>query len=456
MAEDEKGKLNLGNLAKIRAIGVSMWKDIPNSPFFEFGDEPQIVKRMEENLVKISKLLEEVGTVYTLKTSHAQKNLYYDVVSAFDELKKFIKDVHDKTTPHSVNDTMQLKTLLSQFDQNLVVLAKDEEAGFSTTHSPQGDDKNSLSVAPKPVLTEKLLSKNQQPVDVDIVILTVLESEYTSVYNQLRSLRDWPGTPRDPNIYAWKTGTIFSKTHHSTYQVAVGMTGKAGNNQSALAVSDAIKNWEPRYIFFCGVAGGLMDFEKAARDKNMKIDIHLGDVVIAEVIHGYEYGKIDTDFDPRNDWTYHTDQGLWTKAIAYKTSSSWQKRIKLTSPQPYKPKILEGEVASGDKVVDNPTNSFFASVIRKWPKAKAVEMEGAGVGAAINQARDAGKVIGWMMIRGISDIPRPPDSIELLPTWEGERGTSERDNWKPYAAEVAAAFTVGMIAQGLPVPPKKS
>jgi nucleoside phosphorylase len=178
--------------------------------------------------------------------------------------------------------------------------------------------------------------------------------------------------------------------------------------------------------------------------------------VIGDVIHGYEYGKIEGSFHPRDDWTYTPDRGLLTTAMAYKTSSAWRKRIELAPPKKHQPTILLGQVASGDKVVDDPTNAFFASVYQKWPKTKAVEMEGAGVAAAITQARDGGKVVGFLMIRGISDIPRPHQINSASDTSEGQRGTQERDNWKPYAAEVAAAVTVGLIAEGLPVPPREN
>jgi nucleoside phosphorylase len=146
-----------------------------------------------------------------------------------------------------------------------------------------------------------------------------------------------------------------------------------------------------------------------------------GDVVISDVIHGYEYGKVEADFWPRDDWTYKTDLGLLTGALEFALRPDWQSRIQIQPPLGCSPKIVKGEVASGDKVIDNPTNDFFKAVLEHWPKVVAVEMEGAGVGAAIEQAQALGHAPGFMMIRGISDVPRPPR--------EGEtRGTSERDN----------------------------
>jgi hypothetical protein len=79
-----------------------------------------------------------------------------------------------------------------------------------------------------------------------------------------------------------------------------------------------------------------------------------------------------------------------------------------------------------------------------WPKIKAVEMEGAGATAAIEQASSLGISTGFMMVRGISDLPLAKGK---------ERGGEERDAWKVYASDVAAAFTIGFIADGLPMPP---
>lgn len=265
---------------------------------------------------------------------------------------------------------------------------------------------------------------------IDVVILTVLPQEYKAVCDQFEQLHPLPGMSGAPNIYAWKTGTVSCSSLGGAYTVSIGMMGRAGTPQSALATVEAIQRWKPRYIFFVGIAGGLSKLDK-------------GDVVISDVIHGFEYGKIEAVFLPRDDWTYRTDLGLLNGANDYALSPDWQSRVRIQPPSAYSPKIVAGEVASGDKVIDDPTNAFFEAILKRWPKVVAVEMEGAGVGAAIEQAQALGHAPGFMMIRGISDVPRPPQTGET-------RGTTERDNWKPYASATAAAFTVGLIAHGLP------
>ena len=191
-------------------------------------------------------------------------------------------------------------------------------------------------------------------------------------------------------------------------------------------------------IIFSGIAGGLPDPEE--RDARPK----LGDVVIADVIYGYEYGKIKEKFHPRGNWTYRTDQALLTGASAFVLRNGWRERIESKPPIECVPEAISGEVASGDQVVDDPSNEFFAEVLKRWPKITAVEMEGAGVASAIEQAQSLGIPTGFMMIRGISDLPRAEGNV---------RGTKERDAWKTYASDVAASFIVGWIADGLPVRP---
>jgi len=86
------------------------------------------------------------------------------------------------------------------------------------------------------------------------------------------------------------------------------MTGRAGNNQSALATADAIARWKPRHIFFVGIAGG---FDLGGLQK--------GDVVVADLIYGYQYGKLENQFLPRNDSMYRTDLALMNAATAFYT-----------------------------------------------------------------------------------------------------------------------------------------
>ncbi|MBL8151301.1 MAG: hypothetical protein JNN15_15365, partial [Blastocatellia bacterium] len=88
-----------------------------------------------------------------------------------------------------------------------------------------------------------------------------------------------------------------------------------------------------------------------------------------------------------------------------------------------------------------------------FPKAIAVEMEGLGAANAIEVATAKDKTVHFLMIRGISDLPRPEEQVEEN---RPKQGTDERDAWKKYASETAAAFTASFIKSGLPKPPRNN
>jgi nucleoside phosphorylase len=188
----------------------------------------------------------------------------------------------------------------------------------------------------------------------------------------------------------------------------------------------SVSLWRPNYLVFSGIAGGLPETGLKKRD-----------VIIADCIYGYEYGKIEKEFKPRGNWTYKTDQGLLTGAIAYSSRGKWHDRIKAKPPTKCAPEVTCGEIASGEKMIDDPTNEFFIQVLKMWPKIKAVEMEGAGIGSVIEHAQSLKILVGFVVIRAISDLPRPKGE------GDNSRGTKERDAWKAYASDAAAAFTIG-------------
>jgi len=275
------------------------------------------------------------------------------------------------------------------------------------------------------------------PLTVDVAILTTLPEEYHAVRRKLHDPRTASKGKDQPNLFAEMTGMVLYQQSGQSYRILLAMIGRAGTVNSALAVEQLVRRWEPRYVFMVGIAGGL------------HCDgLSIGDIVISNTIYGYEYGKIDKQFIPRPNWVFAADIGLFTSISAFaELSPAWQETIDAERPLPGVPRVVSGNVASGDKVVDNPNNNFFRQVLANYPKTIAVEMEGAGAAQAIQNLRDAGIRVGFLMVRGISDMPREENVTD------GENGQKERDRWKPYAAASAAAFLVAYIASGLPLSP---
>ena len=125
----------------------------------------------------------------------------------------------------------------------------------------------------------------------------------------------------------------------------------------------------------------------------------------------------------------------------------WWHAVKVQAPsgKENRPAIKVGAVGSGNKVIDNRGSAFTRAILAKWPKLMAVEMEGAGAALEILRATGKGTIVGFGMIRGISDMPR--DSGESADTQ-----TEERDQWKKYASHAAACLSVRLVQSRWPVP----
>ena len=272
----------------------------------------------------------------------------------------------------------------------------------------------------------------------DIAIVTVLREEYDAMLAQLDSHRFEPGNHLNPNLFAWEHGIITSQK--GEYKITVAFAGQPGNLSGFAATLRTVEKWRPRYVLLVGIAGGLLPENKLSK----------GDVVVSSIIRGYEYGKLGKQFTPRDDLTYHVDGPLLKCALSL--APDWARAVECAPPVAIAPpKACQGEIASGDKVVDDMDNKFFAQVLDHWPRCAAVEMEGAGAACAIQEAQQNGFNAGFLMIRGISDIPRKPGAPVVDAS--SQTHTQERDVWKRYASATAAAFVGSLIRNRWPIGP---
>lgn len=288
-------------------------------------------------------------------------------------------------------------------------------------------------------------SASPLPSQVDIAIVTILPEEYEAVKRRLKNVRRDPGTNDQPNQYAWVVGEI-EAAQGGTYQVVLAMTLHPGNTSGSLGTSKTIARWRPRYVLLVGIAGGLP-----------REQLGLGDVVVSRQIVSYEYGKVEHNaFNPRPDFVYQLDGPLLRNALSLR-EAKWRSKLGCRpGTDGGKSKVLVGMVGAGEKVIDDRGADFFSAVEREFPKLLAVEMEGAGAAAAIQEARDEGRTVGFLMIRGISDMPPDKKTGLKKPAAAKKKDSpavSDRDQWKAYAARAAASFAVYFISQAWPLPP---
>jgi nucleoside phosphorylase len=193
-----------------------------------------------------------------------------------------------------------------------------------------------------------------------------------------------------------------------------------GEISAATAATDAITLWNPRFVLMVGIAGGIP-----------QDDLDLGDVVVADQVVGYEYGKV-TDHESKpyeikpRDRVYPAS-ALLLERVRNFWDDSWTQQVNVPRPDNAAratSKLFIGPIASGNKVIAS--TEFRQQLTTRWPKLVAVEMEAEGVFAAVF---DRPQIRGTLVIRGISDMADERKS----------------DDWQEYAADVAAAFAVSFL-----------
>jgi nucleoside phosphorylase len=213
------------------------------------------------------------------------------------------------------------------------------------------------------------------------------------------------------------------------------MATRAGTTAGLLAVSNTLDAFDVKAVIVVGVAGGLGPAS-------------IGDIVVADRVIGYEYGKQDGTFIPRDDWILRADGAIVNAAKALKGDPGWWR----AAGNGQAPAIHIGAIASGEKVVDDVEAPGFKPVLERWPKLIAVEMEGYGALEAIYDAREKDRGVSFGMIRGISDLPRRGRSA--APAGGESAQTLERDSSKPLASRNAARVASHIVRTAWPRPPR--
>ncbi|MBZ5613807.1 MAG: tetratricopeptide repeat protein, partial [Acidobacteriia bacterium] len=263
-----------------------------------------------------------------------------------------------------------------------------------------------------------------QLTETDIAIIAPTGIEWLGVLEQISN-----AAPVDDVPLPMKAGTI---GRHSVLCCASGK----GQEETASAATLVLERAKPFWVFLVGIAGGFP-----------QQGVSRGDVIVAHVIHSFDYGKlVGGTFKRRPENDINCDRSLlaWAEiAAADLRGQDWRHLIREIRPDQGDPagfKVhVDCYVASSNKVVDDPDHAFYANVASAFPEIHAVEMEGIGAGASARLAQSE-RAVGFLMIRGISDEP----GTSVL-------AKEQRAQWKRYAVATAAAFTRTLIER---LPPK--
>jgi nucleoside phosphorylase len=289
---------------------------------------------------------------------------------------------------------------------------------------------------------------------IDLLILAPTANEYYAITGQFGDLGiELPVTHECPA----RECLIKITAAFAPFLIIVVCMEKMGRVNGALMAYQEIRRWRPENILLTGIAGGI----EANGAK-------LGDIIIVNKVIDYELQKISEQklppapiaaqsnplgppkvektknlTDSRNFYYdhYEFNDFLVRCAINIARDGRWLELLPsgITRPESGIPKChTEADkyvVLCGDKVIASRT--ILKQPLSAYPKAIAVEMEGAGVGAAVKMQ---GLGVRYLMIRAISDLANRNNAVGL--TLEEE---SIKDHWRRYACHVAGAFTRAFV-----------
>ncbi len=243
-----------------------------------------------------------------------------------------------------------------------------------------------------------------------IVIQTALTIEQQAVVSKLSNVAIYEH-PESKTQY--KVGNYISNV--SKLQIVVGRTNQTNIN-AAIETERVIQHFNPSYIFFIGVAGGLKD-------------VTIGDIVIGTDVYGYEKGKSINEFLSRPKFAFSSYE-LEMKAVDFSTSEEWKDKSASIINHKFQKMIsvYSGTIASGDKVVAKLNSELYNFLKTNCSHALAVEMEGLGFLEACRPY----PLIKSLLIRGISDL------ID-------KKAVSDKNGTQLYASNNATEFLFGFI-----------
>lgn len=270
---------------------------------------------------------------------------------------------------------------------------------------------------------------------VDVAFVVALREEFRQLHPWLRDCA--AVEVGDRQYYRARVGRDGAHSAVATF------IGDMGPVPAAAVSSVLIEKWKPRYVVLVGIGGSLSK------------DVHLGDVVVATQVDSYlDSGKAIDDEGAfellPSGAVFRADRKLvslvrnleFTQPAVF---GEWQRRCRdgyegnhnlaATGSLMRETQLHDGFIASGPIV--GASDAFRRWLLRRDRAYKAVEMEGAGVLWAAEQAWQPPRTL---VVRGISDRA-DPNKAELDDVGRGAI--------RAWAMQNAVAFVWALLDGGM-------
>jgi nucleoside phosphorylase len=237
-----------------------------------------------------------------------------------------------------------------------------------------------------------------------VLVMCALQQEFDAVVQRLEKAETLPSDYAEGGANV-AIGVLQSRTGDEVI-VAASLLPRMGNIAAALATLDAIDSVRPYCAVLTGIAAGVRG------------EVELGDVVVPEVIVGYEAMKVEPGGDRFHGSMVETDQPMIARVKGWDGTAAWKRkwggeRREISSNGSGESTaenlaVVFDALASGEKVLADAERAQRLRELHR--KVVAIEMEAAGFSAACLRRR-----IPFLVMKSISDFADPAKDDRLHP-----------------------------------------
>ncbi|XP_046864243.1 5'-methylthioadenosine/S-adenosylhomocysteine nucleosidase-like isoform X3 [Xenia sp. Carnegie-2017] len=284
-----------------------------------------------------------------------------------------------------------------------------DESGSNNNNIPSPPKLNIKLPSFRNIGTERIdWSYFESELPTDLLLVTAVDCEFLSCYYYMENIkRTWYHGLGDVDFGNFGNG-----------QVKVALVqcnqGAAGAGAALDVVKDAVNILKPKAVACVGCCG-MVNPKKAK----------LGDVLISTKLATYASKKISADGE--EEW-----RGIQTNVsknmgdLIRSADRGWDPPVEDERDKESVTVHKHSVMLSGPELVNNLERR--QTLLKKFPEAIALEMEGEGLYTA---AYSAG--IEWVVVKGISDLAN------------GSKGNEGDAKWQPFACAMAASVVHNMF-----------
>jgi hypothetical protein len=276
------------------------------------------------------------------------------------------------------------------------------------------------------------LERAEVGIQIDIFILATDRTTVDEVLDRLQGVENVPALAAGQTT--WSRGHLKGTRDGSLYSIVVGQIDRLDDMTTKMIMQNAARVWRPRYVLILGTAPAVA------------YDEPLGAVGLVTLVCGFDLDRYEASQDSGE--CHRSDAGLFTAALSI--AGDWEATAKTRTSRSGCPaaRVLKLATLSGNREIGPGFVAAATKLSEDLHRGLLMEREGILVATAVQRLRHKTERIGFLMIRGVSEVRRPG-------IWrDAELGAVEQEQQRLHetcAARDTVDFAVELIRERWPV-----